>query len=260
MLLFAAHASDHAEDDPIEPRKELGESTNIQIREGKPVKPKKLPVGKDSSLVGTVKKAKAPKKTTAESGKKKAAVTEPLQIIHESESHDIQDSDKKRAKKSKAEAQTKIGKNKITKPGALNNKKTKSVASAAKKLEKVDQLVAEASTKGNGDVYPLGEEPLDLGLIEAIKRRKVWTPIKDTFQPTSRSECDTTPRAGLGPKDGVNGHTVASGFENLLGDYGYAHDDNNSLVALEKTRHSDGNASTKRRKIEVSQRDRQTVQ
>lgn len=251
MLLFAAHASDHAEDDPIEPRKELGESTNLQIREGKAVKPKKLPIGKGGSAVGTVKKAKAPKKTTAESGKKKAAVTEQLQINHESESHDIQDSDKKRAKKSKGEAQTKIGKNKITKPGALNNKKIKSVASA-KKLEKTDRSVVEASTKENGDMYPLGEEPLDLGLIEAIKRRKVWTPIKDTLQPTSRlEECDTTPRAGLGPEDGVNGHSAPSGFENLLGDYGYAHDDNDSLAALEKTRDSDGKASTKRRKIEL---------
>lgn len=248
------HASGH-EDDPIEPREELGERTNIQDWEGKPVKPKKLPVEKGKAIIKIVKKARASKKTLTESNKTAAAVKEQPEVFNEAENPEIQDSDKKRVRKSKGEAQTKIGKGKITKPGALNIKKTKSVVSA-KKLKNTDQPVAQALTKKNEDIYPLGEEPLDLGLIEAIKRRKVWTPVKDTSQRTSRLEDGgTTPRAGLAPEDCESEQLALSGFDNLLGDYGYARDDDRPFIGLEKTRDTDGQASTKRRKIEVSQTD-----
>ena len=184
-LLLHAHASDHAVDDSNEPRNELGESTNLQKRAEKPVKSKKLSVGKGGSGVSITKKTRAPKKIPAESGKNEAGMKEQPHTNHESESRGLQDSDKKRAKKSKGEAQTKIGNSNITKPGALN-KKMKSVASI-KKLKNGVQAVAQASVKEFERIYPLGEEPLDLGLIEAIKRRKAWTPIKDTLQEDSRS-------------------------------------------------------------------------
>lgn len=257
-LLLQAHPSDHAEDDPIEPRKEPGESTTNQDGEGKPTKSKNLPVGKRESDVSFVKKARAPKKTPAESGKKAAAVKEKLQVSYEAENNEIQDSDKERVRKSKGEAQTRIGKGKITKPGALNNEKIKSVASA-KKLKKTDQSAAKAPVKKNEEIYPLGEEPLDLGLIEAIKRRKVWTPVKDTLQRTSHLEFGTTARTGLAPDDCVSGRPAPSGFDDLLGDYGYARDDNGPVIDLGKTRDTDGKASTKRRKIEVSQTDSKNV-
>lgn len=237
-LILQAHASDHAEDDSIEPRKELGEKTNIKNPEGKSVKPRKLPVGKGESVVNVVKKARAPKKTQGESGKKAA------------EKNEIQDS-KKRGRKSKGEVQTKIGKGNITKPGALNNEETKLVASA-KNLKKTGQSVTQASIKKSEEIFPFGEEPLDLGLIEAIKRRKAWTPVKDTMRCTSRLECETTPSAELISKDCVSGQSGPSRFENLLGDYGYAKDDNVPVNDLETTRDTDGQASTKRRKIEVS--------
>lgn len=253
-LLLQVHASGH-EDDPIEPREEFGERTNIQDLEAKPVKPKKLPVGKGETVIEIVKKARASKKTLRESDKKAAAVKEQPQLSNEAENPEIQDSDKKRARKSKGQAQTKIGKGKITKPGALNENKTKSVVSA-KKLKNTDLPAAQASTKKNEEIYPLGEEPLDLGLIEAIKRRKVWTPVKDISRGTSRLEDDgTTPRAALAPEDCESEQPAMSGFDNLLGDYGYARDDDRPFIGLEKTRDTDGQASIKRRKVEVSQTD-----
>lgn len=257
-LLLHAHASDHADDDPIEPRKELGGSTNLQKRAEKPVKTKKLPVGKGGSGVNITKKTGAPKKIPAESGKKEAGNKEQPHTNHESEGRGLQGSDKKRTKKNKGEAQTKIGNSNITKPGALN-KKIKSAASV-KKFKNGEQVVTQASIKEGEGIYPLGEEPLDLGLIEAIKRRKAWTPIKDTSQEDSRSrESGTTPRAGSAAEDLVSGPSAPPGFDNLLGDYGYAQDDAGSLVDLETTRDSDGKASTKRRKIEVSQTDYQGI-
>ena len=238
------------EDDPIEPREELEERTNIQDWKGKTVKPKKLPVEKGKAVIKVLKKARASKKTPA--GKKAAAVKEQPEVSNEAENPEVQDSDKTRVRKSKGEAQTKIEKGKITKPGALSIKKTKSVVSA-KKLKNNAQPVAQASTKKIEETYPLGEEPLDLGLIEAIKRRKVWTPIKDTSHNTSRLEGGgTTPLAGLAPEDCESEQSALSGFDNLLGDYGYARNDDRPLIGLEKIRDRDGQASTKRRKIDVS--------
>lgn len=237
-LLLQAHASDHSEDDPIETRKKLGEKTNTKNLEGKSVKPRKLPVGEGESVVNVVKKARAPKKTPGESGKA-------------TEKNEIQDS-KKRGRKSKGEVQAKIEKGNITKPGALNNEKTKLVASA-RNLKKTDQSVTQASIKKIEEIFPSGEEPLDLGLIEAIKRRKAWTPVKDTVRCTSPlKECGTTPSAELILKDCVSGQSGPSRFKNLLGDYGYAKDDNIPVNDPAKTRDTDGQASTKRRKIEVS--------
>ena len=57
----------------------------------------------------------------------------------------------------------------------------------------------------------------------------------------------------------MSGQPAPPGFDNLLGDYGYAQDDARSLIDLETTRDSDGKASTKRRKIEVSQTDCQSI-
>lgn len=226
---------------------------NVQSRVEKPIKLKNLPVGKGESVVNTAKKARVPKKTLALSGKKATAVKDQPQISNGAETPEIQDSVKKRVGKSKGETQSKIGKGSITKPGALNNKKIKSVASA-KKPKKTDESVAHTSINEKEKIYPFGEEPLDLGLIEAIKRRKDWTPIKDTLRHTSRlEEGGTTPCAGLAPGDCVSGQPAPSGFDNLLGDFGYARDDTSLSTHLEKTRETDGQTSTKRRKIEVSQ-------
>lgn len=236
----------------MEPGEELGKWTNLEIREGKAVKLKSSTVRNGEAAVSTVKKSRAPKKTPAQSIRKAAVVKELPEISHETKKNQIQESDKKRVRKSKGDVQTKIGKGNITKPGVVNNQKIKSIASA-KKLKKTDQSVVQTSIKLTEEINLLREEPLDLGLIEAIKRRKVWTPVKDTLRRTPLEECGTTSRPELSPEECVNGRSAPSGFDDLLGDYGYARDDNSRMLDSEKNRDTDGQGSTKRRKIEVSQ-------
>ncbi|MCJ1467320.1 5'-flap endonuclease [Pseudocyphellaria aurata] len=248
-FLGHAHVSNSVEDDTMEPGEELGKWTRLQSQKGKSIKPNK---SHREAAVSTVKKSRAPKKTPTQSIEKAAVVKELPNISHEAENNQIQDSDKKRVRKSKSKAdvQTKIDKGNITKPGVVNNQKIKLVAST-KKPKKTHQSVAQTTIKETEEINPLGEEPLDLGLIEAIKRRKVWTPIKDTLRriPSEDSGVITCPE--LGPEDCVSGRSAPSGFDDLLGDYGYARDDRSQMLDSEKNRDIDGQASTKRRKIEL---------
>ena len=244
-LLRQAEALEQGKDGLIEKRKELGEKEDLQNRDKKAAVLKKLSVEKGDSTT-IVKKTRAPKKTPAEPDKGTALIDGTTAPLGEKPSA-CGEPEKKQKKKSKGDAQTKIGKSRIVKPGTTA-KKTK-IDASARKFKKPNLSTVRAAPKKNEEFFSPDEEPLDLELVEAIRRRRNWTPIKDTIQILSPAEkVETESRA---PHASGVPVTASSGFENLIGDYAYARNED-SLSGLKKTRDLDGQALTKRRKVEVS--------
>lgn len=228
----------------IETRNELGEKEDLQNRDRQAAIPKRLSVGKGDPTT-SVKKARAPRKTAAKP-ERGTTVTGGETAPVDKKSLARKESEKKPKIKSKGEAQTKIGKSRITKPGATT-KKTKKDASALK-IKKPDPSTVKAPAKMSEGLFPPGEEPLDLELVEAIRRRRQWTPTKDTVQdlsPVKNVEIGSRALLASVPV------TTPSGFENSIGDYAYVRNEA-SLPCLKEARDLNGQALTKRRKIEVS--------
>lgn len=252
QLLREVEALEQGSNGLIETRKELGEKKELENRDKKPAVSKKRREKANSS----VRKAKAPRKTPAKSEGRTSTIDNEPTAYKESETLDVQTSEKKKPKQNKGEAQTKIGNNKIVKPGAT--KKSKAVA-GSRKSKGQNQSIAKAPPTNGETNYAPGEEPLDLELVEAIRRRRDWTPAKDTPQvlpPVEKAglveEADISSHAPLTLETSVLKEIPLSGFENLLGDYAYARNED-SLSNPNKTRDLTGQALTKRRKVEVSQ-------
>lgn len=214
-LLPPVNYSDYAEENLGKFRKEL----EVQNRIGKAAKPKKLSIEKGDNVVAELKKDNA---------------------------------EKKRRKKTKGEEQTTIKKTKITKPISIAGKKTK-LGTARKKVGDAKQIAVKTSANmlDKAD-YLVDEEPIDLGLVEAVRRRRAWTPIEDTVCGISKLQDDaTTPRALFDTTECANEGILTSGFENLIADYGYAKNEDMPLSESENSRDRMGEALKKRHKIEV---------
>lgn len=218
-LLPPVNYSDYAGENLGKIRKELGESTDLQNRIGKAAKIKKPAIEKRDNVVTGPKKEK---------------------------------SEKKRRKKTKGEEQTTIKKTKITKPISVAGKKT-ILGAVRKNAEDVKQSVVKASANMlDKAVYPVDKEPVDLGLVEAVRRRRAWTPIEDTVHGSSIIKDDSiTPCALFHTGECANEETPTSGFENLIANYGYAKNEDGLLSEPENTKDRRGEALSKRRKIEV---------
>lgn len=159
---------------------------------------------------------------------------------------------KSRKKKSKdeSEAQTTIKKAKITKPGAVKPSK-KAVGSTKKAKETLPApLIPPASTEEED--LRAKEEFRDLCLEKAIRRRKDWTPCKDTA-PDSTLQEDSEERldANLLVDTPVANEPPIARFGNLIGDFGFAQMGDSSISISENTRQGNGEAMVKRRKIEL---------
>lgn len=214
-LLPPVNYSDYAEESLGKFRKEL----EVQNRIGKAAKSKKLSIEKRDNVVAELKKDNA---------------------------------EKKRRKKTKGEEQTTIKKTKITKPISIAGKKTK-LGTARKKAGDAKQIAVKASANmlDKAD-YLVDEEPLDLGLVEAVRRRRAWTPIEDTVCDISKLQDDaTTSRALFDTTECANEGILTSGFENLIADYGYAKNEDIPLSESENNRDRRSEALKKRHKIEV---------
>lgn len=215
-LLPPVNYSDYAGENLGKFRKEL----EVQNRIGKAAKPKKLSIEKGDNVVAELKKDNA---------------------------------EKKRRKKTRGEEQTTIKKTKITKPISIAGKKTK-LGTARKKVGDAKQIAVKKTSANMLDKadYLVDEEPIDLGLVEAVRRRRAWTPIEDTVCGISKLQDDaTTPRALFDTTECANEGILTSGFENLIADYGYAKNEDMPLSESENSRDRMGEALKKRHKIEV---------
>lgn len=162
--------------------------------------------------------------------------------------------EKKSTKKGKNETQSKIKKGKIIKPGVISDATgdKAGLVKAANLLKDSNQTKVGASSK-KGQKYPAGREPLELLLVEAVKRRKAWTPVKDTIKVFSPSEpIETLQSVHFDPDQCASESVRSSVFDILLDDYKCAQQNDGSMLSLEQPRVVNGEALTKRRKIEVS--------
>lgn len=152
--------------------------------------------------------------------------------------------EKKRRKKTKGEEQTTLKKTKITKPIAVAGKRTK-LGTARKNVGDAKQIAVKAD-------YLLNEEPIDLGLVEAVRRRRAWTPIEDTVCDISKLQDEATTSSALfDTRECTNEEILTSGFENLIADDRYAKNEGIPLSEPGDNRDRRGEALKKRHKIEV---------
>ena len=176
---------------------------------------------------------------------KKAARTAVLLPANPVEDTGVLAPKKSRKKKSKdvSEAQTTIKKPKITKPGAI--KSGKKAAGSVKKVKEVVPAPLRHPASTQEEDLRAREEFRNLCLEKAITRRREWTPSKDTAPDTAlpeNSENIDTPSA---PKP------LIARFSNLVSDFSLSEKESSSSAACGTTRQGNGEATTKRRKIEL---------
>jgi hypothetical protein len=207
--------------------------------------------GKEQSAKSS-KKQIVSKSAIRKPRKKSMAVAENSKTLNHTNLSEQQDVEKKALKKRTEEIQSKIAKSKITKPGN-NVTKGGKVASSKKESHQSSKIEPVCPSKHKVNNNPAGKESLDLLLAEAVRRRRTWTPPKDTRQEVLQME--KPERAADENPTFINqegGKLPLHGFDNLLGDFGYADERENSLYGLEPYRNTNGEALTKRRKLEVS--------
>ena len=173
--------------------------------------------------------------------------------------------------KLKEPVQTKIKKGKVTKAVDTNEAlkdngfvKTKKVRKSLSLEEASGSSVgADKGQKGRNlgedlhnislpdvEKLPSLDTFLPLGLDEATRRRKEWTPVTDT--PEGFNILDSV---DAGPSDApvaVVQNPASSHFGNLVGGYGFAQANSEVTSRPQISRSSSGEALTKRRRLEVS--------
>lgn len=147
----------------------------------------------------------------------------------------------KRSKHFAKDAQTKIGKTNITKPGAGTSgpKLCKSIVTEAKTDSGDARCDAEAEQRTEKDCK------YSLGLTEALRRRRDWTPLKET--PVGRVD-----ETGLTWTVSASLEVQNGGFGKLVEDFGYLDTGNATVISAEAARKASGASGTKRRRLNVS--------
>ena len=168
------------------------------------------------------------------------------------EDADILPPKKSRKKKSKneSESQTTIKKAKVTKPGSVVPRK-KAVGPVKKAKEVVSAPFQPPASTQEEDLAAK-KEFRDLCLEKAITRRREWTPCEDTApDPAPKNDSETSVGPALLNDIPLANEPPIAGFGNLLGDFGFAQKEDSLVVISESTRHGNGAAIIKRRKIEL---------
>ena len=155
-------------------------------------------------------------------------------------------------RKSREPAQTKIKKSRVTKVGSVNGPfGDAKLKSEAKRSRKIDKESAEPLAEVKEAAPLTCSGPQDLCPDEATRRRNNWTPVKDTgndFTMINDERANTPASLDQGTPATSKGNNY---FENLLGDYGYAHTNAFLKESSKLSRNPTGEALTKRRKVEV---------
>lgn len=172
-----------------------------------------------------------------------------LEIVSAGLSEDPRECDTETVSKKAAEAstQTKLKKGRVTKaPGAsVNANKSKQSSSVCNDGNKSPREVCASPCTSVGEEFGC--------LDEAIKRRRNWTPTKDTEEClVALPNVEPLPVNESQPTMAAAGKSKTDCFGNLLDDYGYAIDSKRSTTPKNLLRKGNGEALTKRRKVEVS--------
>jgi len=159
----------------------------------------------------------------------------------------------KKKSKDEEEGQTKIKQAGITKPGVSKSvEKPKKAAATAKKAK---SQVAETFNTLLGtqeENAKAREEFRDLCLEKAIPLRRDWTPCKDTLQDQALSAEITDPPDSMTFVDTpIAVAPPAARFSQLLGDFGFPQNADNSAIRPDISRQESGESLVKRRKIEL---------
>lgn len=235
--------------------------------------------GKGSQPVPSKQKAKAGKEFDADTAKSQKAPARKSSVAKKLladiaaafvvEPSPVTITGKTSSTKTKGPAQTKIKKGKVTKVAGVKPETKDRPQSRPRRVESGNDVSAHEESKpstepskgdrpGNQEPGTLRQEsekaPLEstlpLGLEDATKRRKDWTPVKNTFDGfVTLESVEATPADGMV----TAAEKIPSiQFGNLLGDYGFAQITNKVNPKPEILRSSSGEALTKRRKLEVS--------
>lgn len=159
----------------------------------------------------------------------------------------------KHSKQSRKEEQAKIKKAKVTKPGAFTAGSKRCEGKATEdRSDKSGVELQKADTGEAKDSLAATNED-DLGLTEALKRRKDWTPAKKPFDKTISSGETEASWFALVPSVPPSNITLPhTGFGKLVEDFGYAEAKCATVTKPIGTRSVSGECGTKRRKLDVS--------
>ena len=118
----------------------------------------------------------------------------------------------------------------------------------------IDDLVQENPVKlglGKGEEHGL-EKPKGLGLSKVLARRRDWTPVKDGLLEQLTVQSPLTSKQSETDAEHPRCRADEAGFENLLSEYGYAKGAEGTVNKNAPKRNREGEAVTKRRKLDVS--------
>ena len=230
-------------------------------------KGRKTKVGRESDA-DRPKQQRARAKTSSVTKKHLADIVSAAIVVESSPAGIVK---KTSSSKLKEPAQTKIKKGKVTKAidtnealkdgGNVKRKKAGKSLSleegsgssiGAKKGQNGQNLGEDLHNISLSDVgkLPSVDTFLPLGLDEATRRRKEWTPVRDTSEEFIILD-SVDPRPSDAPA-AVAQNPASSHFGNLVGGYGFAQANSEVTSGPEIVRSSSGEALTKRRKLEVS--------
>ena len=213
-------------------------------------------VGKTSGEVPSFKKPKTPLVEKSTSARQASECARLHHVSSDAKTAEHLAPKKVRRKRSKeeSEAQTKINKAKVTKPGTskIHVKSIKSAAgkeqAKAKSLETFNTLLPsqEEDTRAK-------QEFRDLCLDKAIPLRRQWTPCKDTVRSDIAENAMKSPSSNISEDHPRETAQPVPGFGQLLGDFGFAKEDDVPVLRPVGSRHDTGESVLKRRKIDIVQ-------
>lgn len=205
--------------------------------------------------IATTKKPRAPRKKARTDGREASIIPIRPNTIAEPEMSKPATVKKPRARKSKDESQTTIQKGKVTKPATAGDsvqpKKVKGSARSKNAKTTDENHGSDAKVKD----FSLTRDVIPLCLDEATRRRKDWTPPRDTV-PTSTDVA--APKELLtSMHDSAQAVAVEAPSRDLTGlliNYNYPHGHADVIPDPARLRTSQGEALSKKRKIEVTPR------
>lgn len=162
---------------------------------------------------------------------------------------------KPRARKSKDESQTTIKKGKVTKPATTGDSVQPGKVKGSARSKSAKPIVEKDGSDAKVKDFSLTRDVIPLCLDEATRRRKDWTPPRDTV-PTSTDVA--APKELLTSQhDSAQAVAVEAPSRDLTGlliNYNYPHGHADVISDPARLRTSEGEALCKKRRIEVTPR------
>lgn len=160
---------------------------------------------------------------------------------------------KRRRKQSTKDEQTKIQEAKITKPGVAtaDAKRRKTKATAIDQALEGSDVEHQRKADTEKDA-PASRKEASLGLREALKRRKDWTPRKRPLEHTSQTGETNEIRSIFIPSQSPNADFPDVAFGKLALGFSYAGTTCPTVTNINAFRSASGETGTKRRKLDVS--------